>query len=51
VPFVALTMLYLNNRVKWSEPVPHNSWVTNLLLIGILVLFAVVGYQEVAARL
>jgi Mn2+/Fe2+ NRAMP family transporter len=50
VPFVAATMLYLNNRVKWSEPVPHNSLITNLLLVGILVLFAVVGYQEVAAR-
>ncbi len=50
VPFVAATMLYLNNRVKWTEPVPHNSVVTNLLLVGILVLFAVVGYQEVAAR-
>ncbi|MFM8534833.1 MAG: Nramp family divalent metal transporter [Acidimicrobiia bacterium] len=50
VPFVAATMLYLNNRVKWTESVPHNSVVTNLLLVGILVLFAVVGYQEVAAR-
>ncbi|MBM3808017.1 MAG: divalent metal cation transporter [Acidimicrobiia bacterium] len=50
VPFVAATMLYLNNRVKWTEPVPHNSVVTNLLLVGILVLFATVGYQEVAAR-
>jgi Mn2+/Fe2+ NRAMP family transporter len=51
VPFVAATLLYLNNRVKWSEAVPHNSMVTNLLLIAILVLFAIVGYQEVAARL
>ncbi|HEX6162627.1 MAG TPA: Nramp family divalent metal transporter [Vicinamibacterales bacterium] len=50
VPFVAATMLYLNNRVKWTEAVPHNSIVTNLLLVGILVLFAIVGYQEVAAR-
>ena len=50
VPFVAATVLYLNNRVKWSEAVPHNSLITNLLLIGILVLFAIVGYQEVAAR-
>jgi Mn2+/Fe2+ NRAMP family transporter len=50
VPFVAATLLYLNNRVKWSGAVPHNSIVTNLLLIAILVLFAVVGYQEVAAR-
>jgi len=51
VPFVAATLLYLNNRVKWSEPVPHNSILTNLLLVTILVLFAIVGYQEVAARL
>jgi Mn2+/Fe2+ NRAMP family transporter len=51
VPFVAATLLYLNNRVKWTEPVPRNSLITNLLLIAILVLFAIVGYQEVAARL
>ncbi|HJU42543.1 MAG TPA: Nramp family divalent metal transporter [Vicinamibacterales bacterium] len=51
VPFVAATLLYLNNRVKWSEQVPHNSMLTNLLLLTILVLFAIVGYQEVAARL
>jgi len=51
VPFVAATLLYLNNRVKWSESVPHNSMLTNLLLVTILVLFAIVGYQEVAARL
>jgi Mn2+/Fe2+ NRAMP family transporter len=50
VPFVAATLLHLNNRVKWTEPVPHNSMITNLLLIAILVLFAIVGYQEVAAR-
>jgi len=50
VPFVAATLLYLNNRVPWTEPVPHNSMITNLLLIAILVLFAIVGYQEVAAR-
>jgi Mn2+/Fe2+ NRAMP family transporter len=51
VPFVAATLLYLNNRVTWTEPVPHNSMITNLLLVAILVLFAIVGYQEVAARL
>ena len=51
VPFVAATLLYLNNRVKWTENVPHNSMLTNLLLIAILVLFAMVGYQEVASRL
>ncbi len=47
VPFVAATLLYLNTRVAWSEPVPRNSWIANVLLIAILVLFAVVGAQEV----
>ncbi len=51
VPFVAATLLYLNNRVKWTANVPHNGLLTNVLLIGILMLFAMVGYQEVAARL
>ncbi len=50
VPFVAATLLYLNNRVPWDGAVPKNSLVTNLLLVGILVLFAIVGAQEVAAR-
>ncbi|TPW10288.1 MAG: Mn2+ and Fe2+ transporter of the NRAMP family-like protein, partial [Acidimicrobiaceae bacterium] len=43
VPFLAATLLYLNNRVKWTEPVPHNAWYTNLLLTAILLLFAIVG--------
>jgi Mn2+/Fe2+ NRAMP family transporter len=47
VPFLAATLLYLNNRVKWTEAVPHNHWVTNVLLVMILALFAVVGAQEV----
>jgi hypothetical protein len=48
---VAATLLYLNNAVKWTEPVPRNAILTNLLLVAILVLFGIVGYQEVAARL
>jgi len=51
VPFVAATILYLNNRVAWTEPVPKNAWITNLLLVAILVLFAFVGAQEVMNRL
>ena len=51
VPFVAATLLYLNNRVDWTAAVPKNSMLTNLLLVTILVLFAIVGFQEVAARL
>jgi Mn2+/Fe2+ NRAMP family transporter len=47
VPFLAATLLYLNNRVKWSANVPHNNLATNILLMVILGLFALVGAQEV----
>jgi Mn2+/Fe2+ NRAMP family transporter len=47
IPFLAATLLYLNNRVRWSADVPHNHWMTNVLLVAILALFAVVGAQEV----
>ncbi|MFN2444455.1 MAG: Nramp family divalent metal transporter [Vicinamibacterales bacterium] len=47
VPFLAATLLYLNNRVTWSAAVPRNHWVTNVLLAAILALFLVVGAQEV----
>jgi len=46
VPFLAATLLYLNNRVKWNTPVPHNNWPTNALLVVILLLFAIVGGDE-----
>jgi len=48
VPFLAATLLYLNNRVKWTTAVPHNHWTTNAVLVAVLVLFAVVGAIEVA---
>lgn len=51
VPFLAATLLYLNNKVQWTEPVPHNAWYTNLLLGAILLLFAIVGAQEVIGAL
>lgn len=51
VPFLAATLLYLNNRVRWTSPVPRNHWTTNALLAVILALFAVVGALEVAARI
>lgn len=46
VPFVASTLLYLNNRVRWTAAVPRNHWSTNVVLAGILALFAVIGAQE-----
>ncbi|MBI4519571.1 MAG: Nramp family divalent metal transporter [Gemmatimonadetes bacterium] len=47
VPFLAATLLYLNNRVPWTSSVPRNRWTTNALLVVILALFLAVGAQEV----
>jgi Mn2+/Fe2+ NRAMP family transporter len=51
VPFLAATLLYLNNRVTWSSPVPKNGWAANALLVVILALFAILGWQEAASAL
>jgi Mn2+/Fe2+ NRAMP family transporter len=51
IPFLAATLLYLNNRVKWTSDVPRNHWTTNLLLFAILALFVAVGAQEVIGAL
>lgn len=51
VPFLAATLLYLNNKVRWQAAVPRNHWSTNLVLVAVLVLFAVVGAQEVIGAL
>jgi Mn2+/Fe2+ NRAMP family transporter len=46
IPFLAATLLYLNNRVRWSAAVPHNHWTTNVALWAVLALFAILGAQE-----
>jgi Mn2+/Fe2+ NRAMP family transporter len=51
IPFLAATLLYLNNRVAWTEPVPRNHWTTNVLLAAILALFVAVGAQEAIGQL
>ncbi len=52
VPFLAGTLLYLNNRIPWSDAhVPKNAMTTNLLLVAILVLFLFVGGQEAMGAL
>jgi hypothetical protein len=47
IPFLAATLLYLNNRVKWTADVPHNHATTNALLLVVLALFVAVGALEV----
>ena len=51
VPFLAATLLYLNNRVRWKNAVPHNNLATNVLLVIILLLFVVVGGDEAVRAL
>lgn len=47
IPFLAATLLYLNNVVLPAESgVPRNSWVANLALILALLIFAAVGAAE-----
>ena len=47
VPFLAATLLYLNNRVRWTGAVPKNGWLTNGLLVVILGLFVVIWVDEI----
>ena len=51
VPFLAATLLYLNNRVRWTSPVPRNGWATNGLLLVILGLFVVIWIDEIRRAL
>lgn len=47
IPWVAGTLLYLNNRIDWKNSVPKNSWINNALLIVILGLFVAVAGGEI----
>ena len=51
IPFLAATLLYLNNRVHWSTAVPRNHWTTNVVLMAVLGLFVIVGVQEIRSAL
>ncbi len=49
IPFLAITLLYLNNRVAFPPPLRPNRLTTNLVLGLIVVLFLAVGALEIAA--
>jgi Mn2+/Fe2+ NRAMP family transporter len=51
MPFVALTLLLLNNRVRLVGREFKNGWVTNVLLALTLAFFSYVGLREVMAFL
>jgi Mn2+/Fe2+ NRAMP family transporter len=49
IPFLAATLLYLNNRVAFPAPLRPNRLATNIVLGLIVVLFLIVGGREIAA--
>ena len=51
IPFLAATLLYLNNVVAFANPLRHNRLPTNIILGLIVVLFAIVGALEIVALL
>ena len=49
IPFLAATLLYLNNRVPFSKPLRPNRPLTNAVLVLVLLLFLAVGALEILA--
>ena len=47
IPFLAATLLYLNNRVEFPTSVSRNRRLTNLVLCLIVAIFVVVGALEI----
>lgn len=47
IPFLAATLLYLNNRVAFAPPLRTNRLATNLILTLIILLFLIVGALEI----
>ena len=50
IPFLAATLLYLNNRVKWDSPLKRNGWGANITLVLVLVFFVVVALRDTIAQ-
>ena len=49
IPFLAATLLYLNNRIPFPAHVPRNHVMSNVVLVFVLALFLVVGGREIAS--
>jgi Mn2+/Fe2+ NRAMP family transporter len=49
IPFLAATLLYLNNRVDWESPVKKNGWGANTVLMLVLAFFVLVAVRDIAA--
>jgi len=51
MPFLAVTLLIMNNRRDWVGHTFRNRALTNVMLIGIVVAFAYIGLDTIAAEL
>jgi Mn2+/Fe2+ NRAMP family transporter len=47
VPFLAATLLYMNNRIPWESGVSRNGWGSNIVLCLVLAFFLAVGVQDI----
>ena len=47
VPFLAATLLYLNNRVSWASPIRRNGWGANAIMATTLLFFLYLGVRDV----
>ena len=51
IPFLAITLLYLNNKIQWDSPLQRNGWGANFVLVLVLIFFLVVGIRDVVGQL
>jgi len=51
IPFLAGTLLFLNNRIVFPAPLRGNGILTNVVLVLIVVLYVLVGALEIAELL
>jgi Mn2+/Fe2+ NRAMP family transporter len=48
IPFLAATLLYMNNRVRWDSPVKGNGWLANTVLAMVLIFFVAIAVRDLA---
>jgi Mn2+/Fe2+ NRAMP family transporter len=51
IPFLAATLLYLNNRIPLATPLKQNGLFANLVLGLVVVIFGVIGTMEILTLL
>ena len=51
LPFLALTLLFMNSRVEWMGPANCNGPMTNLLLAAAVILFLYLGVEALLSLL